>query len=550
MNMKINVELTSYSAPEALIEWLQTLGHHAQRLETELGAVVPDESKRLLLGYHHPEVALQQALQQGEAPLAAMGRWAEQARRLIACFKANRGAAVLIDLGDLQRAPREAYQALMAHWAIEVEMPESLPPLPLPTEALDADLDADRESDHDITLALLAREALRQFLEWPELSSQLEACSLPLVSGQASCDGVDREEVDTLFQRWQTAQQRHRTTLDSQLASQQEALKQQAEREEENRLLLEQLHLVQEELEGVFKQNKTLSKQHSALADEKAALQRQLDERSTEAQRLSQQLEEQRKAYQQASERLKQQEAHQREQQHRLKEAQQAHKALLSQKATLDKQLESQKATLAEAEEESSLLLEQLHLVQEELERSILCGQDKDRRLAELEQMQPLLHRRLAKLREVSESRARALDIAETRLAEQQTAERIRVLALAALLQAQTRGKGRHARKTLKRKHELIAGSGLFDRDWYLEQYPDVKKAKVNPISHYLESGAGEGRNPSPSFDTAWYLLTYPDVAESGLNPLVHYIRFGRHEHRAPHPNLLALPAPVTEVVG
>jgi hypothetical protein len=39
-------------------------------------------------------------------------------------------------------------------------------------------------------------------------------------------------------------------------------------------------------------------------------------------------------------------------------------------------------------------------------------------------------------------------------------------------------------------QRERIAGSGLFDDDWYLEQNPDVRAAGVDPLAHYLEYGA------------------------------------------------------------
>jgi len=82
----------------------------------------------------------------------------------------------------------------------------------------------------------------------------------------------------------------------------------------------------------------------------------------------------------------------------------------------------------------------------------------------------------------------------------------------------------------------LIARSGLFDRDWYLARYPDVRSAGVDPVRHYLDWGAAEGRNPSPSFDTEWYASGNPDVRRAGLNPLVHSLRYGRREGRAPVP--------------
>lgn len=36
----------------------------------------------------------------------------------------------------------------------------------------------------------------------------------------------------------------------------------------------------------------------------------------------------------------------------------------------------------------------------------------------------------------------------------------------------------------------------LFDPDWYLETYPDIRKAAVDPLVHYLRDGAVEGRWP------------------------------------------------------
>jgi len=40
------------------------------------------------------------------------------------------------------------------------------------------------------------------------------------------------------------------------------------------------------------------------------------------------------------------------------------------------------------------------------------------------------------------------------------------------------------------RDTRLVAESGLFDRDWYLQQNPDVAAAGLNPLEHYLRRGA------------------------------------------------------------
>lgn len=78
----------------------------------------------------------------------------------------------------------------------------------------------------------------------------------------------------------------------------------------------------------------------------------------------------------------------------------------------------------------------------------------------------------------------------------------------------------------------VIRDSGLFDGDWYLRRYPDVRKKGADPLKHYLRHGASEGRDPGPIFSTKEYLRRYPDVKESGMNPLLHYIRHGLKEGR------------------
>src|SRR5262249_30587188 len=47
-----------------------------------------------------------------------------------------------------------------------------------------------------------------------------------------------------------------------------------------------------------------------------------------------------------------------------------------------------------------------------------------------------------------------------------------------------------------------MARSGLFDRNWYLVNNPDVAQSGLDPIKHYVRYGAREGRDPSASFST------------------------------------------------
>ena len=79
--------------------------------------------------------------------------------------------------------------------------------------------------------------------------------------------------------------------------------------------------------------------------------------------------------------------------------------------------------------------------------------------------------------------------------------------------------------------------SALFDKDWYLLQYPDVATQPIEPLQHYLKIGGFEGRDPSVHFDSDWYLSHNPDVAAKRINPLLHYLRHGGFEGRDPNPN-------------
>ena len=83
----------------------------------------------------------------------------------------------------------------------------------------------------------------------------------------------------------------------------------------------------------------------------------------------------------------------------------------------------------------------------------------------------------------------------------------------------------------------VIANSGLFDSDWYIENYNhNVDFKLIDPINHYLTFGVKEKYDPNPFFSTKWYLQTNPDVVEAKINPLVHFIKHGEAEGRNPNP--------------
>ncbi|KPP84585.1 MAG: Glycosyltransferase [Rhodobacteraceae bacterium HLUCCO07] len=76
-------------------------------------------------------------------------------------------------------------------------------------------------------------------------------------------------------------------------------------------------------------------------------------------------------------------------------------------------------------------------------------------------------------------------------------------------------------------EYEVIRSA--FDIAYYLARYRDIARAvRLDPIQHYINAGAREGRDPSPHFSTKSYRARYPEVDESGLNPFYHWLTIGR----------------------
>ncbi len=61
--------------------------------------------------------------------------------------------------------------------------------------------------------------------------------------------------------------------------------------------------------------------------------------------------------------------------------------------------------------------------------------------------------------------------------------------------------------------------AGELDHDWYLEAYPDVARAGLDPLDDYLDYGEALGRNPNAEFRTALYLRRYPKSRQREFIP-------------------------------
>lgn len=77
-----------------------------------------------------------------------------------------------------------------------------------------------------------------------------------------------------------------------------------------------------------------------------------------------------------------------------------------------------------------------------------------------------------------------------------------------------------------------LKASGLFDAEWYRATYPDIDDSPLSPWEHFLRHGLQEGQAPGPDFHPAQYLAANPDVARAGVPALDHYLMWGWKEGR------------------
>ena len=95
-----------------------------------------------------------------------------------------------------------------------------------------------------------------------------------------------------------------------------------------------------------------------------------------------------------------------------------------------------------------------------------------------------------------------------------------------------------------KTVQKLNSFNHLFSDNWYLTNYPDVRRNehyKNEPYAHYINYGIREGRKPLPpiplEYNEGEYLELNPDVAvavEKGqfTSGIEHYLKYGFNENR------------------
>ncbi len=72
-----------------------------------------------------------------------------------------------------------------------------------------------------------------------------------------------------------------------------------------------------------------------------------------------------------------------------------------------------------------------------------------------------------------------------------------------------------------------LAGSALFDKEYYVSQCPHLMGKNVDLISHYLLVGRLQGKTPNPDFGPALNIQTNKKHLKDGEDPFLHYLTVG-----------------------
>lgn len=191
-------------------------------------------------------------------------------------------------------------------------------------------------------------------VDWPLL--------LPLLHAGLGAPAL-REQLSQHQQKTRDQHERHEKEVTALHTEQQANQRERDALEEENALLLAQLHHVQEELESSFLNQQTLEQREKVLQDDVSQLQKRLAEQQATLD----------KAHSERDQLAKQQAS-------QLQATAQQHQKALDEAAqklqASETRLSQQQSEQNELQEENDLLLSQLHHVQEELERYFLANRE------------------------------------------------------------------------------------------------------------------------------------------------------------------------------
>ncbi|MGY4877579.1 hypothetical protein ACLUEY_06785 [Vreelandella aquamarina] len=596
---------------------LQHLTQDDQRLLNDW--LKQDKKRELTIAWPQPQRWLAARLSQGAALEATLDEWQQQGKVLLQLFRAARRQVRLV--GYIPGSPMETlaspaagepllpvYQLaaaqLLGQHAMVQEVHDYLQASsqeshdePLESHALVEAVLKNHDQQHQ---AEKEKQQYREKLQHAETERDRQQQELSRLKGELQRARDDQAHYLAQLQKVQTSLEEsnsEKQTLTRQIeeqsvsVSESRRLLEQANTEltdvkEENSLLLEQLHSVQEVFEIQVnklsdiqrheeQQRKTAEQyQHKLLKSEKEnsllltqlqsvqeALERRINEQHEEQKKLK---ENQHKAAEKNHQQITELEEEKALLLQQLQVVQETYEVLLNDSKALDRVQKETILCLEQKNEEqetvSSKAIQQLEKERDEQKAISATHQGNhdavvnklEQRVAELHKTQELLEKSAldhVQLRQQLEKRQKELNM--LRNSSQQHIHHLERLVQWLRVHAQRHAAAayreiRSYKKTLPKQAAMLEASQFFDADWYREQYPDVAQAGLRPAEHFIKFGAIDGRDPGPLFSTDFYLTYYEDVAASGQHPLLHYLRHGVTEQRETRPEQRHLPAPKT----
>lgn len=90
------------------------------------------------------------------------------------------------------------------------------------------------------------------------------------------------------------------------------------------------------------------------------------------------------------------------------------------------------------------------------------------------------------------------------------------------------------SRRFHRQVYRTLRTSDLFDRSFYRRENLHGLARVQDPLWHFVTTGGDRALSPSASFDSEYYLMKNDDVRVARLNPLFHFLEYGALEGRLP----------------
>lgn len=79
---------------------------------------------------------------------------------------------------------------------------------------------------------------------------------------------------------------------------------------------------------------------------------------------------------------------------------------------------------------------------------------------------------------------------------------------------------------------DFVVATGLFDKEFYIQQTPDIAKTNQDSLDHYFREGTFAELYPNRYFIPREYRSLHADVVKAGVEPFYHYLKSGALEGR------------------